>query len=161
MKNALKLYYRLDARLKPVSGSMILRRKTPRNGRWKEVKYSSCCQSTIRAELIGDPSSISPQGTVTYILTKNTQILATITQEFASTLASTLTLLVRSLNTNYSSIATFSLSGNIIYAAPKAANVTGWQAKEIFTAASFLRAINNENNGEGAKPIKATGRIQK
>jgi hypothetical protein len=44
--NKLKAFVRLDGQLRVVAGSLILRQKAPRVGKWREIPVSECCVPT-------------------------------------------------------------------------------------------------------------------
>lgn len=43
----LKAYVRYDGNGRVVAGSLVLRRKMPKVGKWKEVPAYECCEPTI------------------------------------------------------------------------------------------------------------------
>jgi hypothetical protein len=42
----LKAYIRIDGSGRDVAGSLVLRRKMPGNGKWKEILGYQCCNTT-------------------------------------------------------------------------------------------------------------------
>lgn len=45
-RRPLKAYVRYDGRGRIIAGSLLLRRKMPKVGKWKEIDAYECCAST-------------------------------------------------------------------------------------------------------------------
>lgn len=138
MAKKLRYFYRVDAGLKPIPGSLIARYDPPvnrDNGKWKELIDNGCCgQVPVIAVVTGNPATMNANDTVAYTLLNGPTPIAQNTQVFNTDVATTMNNLITALNTTYGAIATFTLQGTTVVATP----VTGqdssnWTATEVVT----------------------------
>ena len=54
-KRPLKAYVRLDGSGRVVAGSLLLRRKMPKNGKWMEIQAYECCNPTTSTTTTAAP----------------------------------------------------------------------------------------------------------
>jgi len=104
----LKGYVRFDGQGRIIPGSLILRKKKPAIGTWKEVPAYECCNSVTLSYTVAD----ARLSNVTLILFCNgTQINSLLSLGTSTTVASLVTI----LNNAFNVLGTFSNpSGNII-----------------------------------------------
>lgn len=68
----LKAYVRFDGSGRIVAGSLILRRKIPKVGKWVEIPAYECCNPTTTTTTTGVPVTTTTTTTVTPTTTTTT-----------------------------------------------------------------------------------------
>jgi hypothetical protein len=68
----LKAYVRFDGSGRIVAGSLILRRKKPKVGKWVEIPAYECCNPTTTTTTTGVPVTTTTTTTVTPTTTTTT-----------------------------------------------------------------------------------------
>ena len=107
-KRDLKAFVRYDGSGRVVAGSLILRRKKPAVGNWKEVQGYECCNDVTLTYEVADPEITA---VVLRLFCNGTQIHYLFTPSDSTDMGS----LINILNNTFNLLGTFSNpSGNII-----------------------------------------------
>ena len=64
----LKAYVRFDGQGRVVAGSLVLRRKMPKVGKWMEVPGYECCNTTTTTTTTSSTTSTTTSTTTTQII---------------------------------------------------------------------------------------------
>jgi hypothetical protein len=107
-KRDLKAFVRYDGSGRVVAGSLILRRKKPKVGKWTEVQGYECCNDVTLTYTVSNPTITDVS---VKLLCNGTQVNYLFTPRDSTTIGSLITI----LNETFNVLGTFSNpSGNII-----------------------------------------------